>query len=123
MSSKASNVRSKRKPTEAPVVSSDAQNRKASKARRVSTDALSSNVVVVPPKTTGHASIANAASASIAGQEMSIGSIGALIQDLNHSNNAQVNAALDALYLNLGSDENKCEKLVQWEAVMLLFSL
>jgi hypothetical protein len=116
MSSKASSVR-KRKPAVAvdAVVSSDAQNRKESKARRVSTDALillSNYVVVVPPKTTGHASIANAASASTAGQEMSMERIGALIQDLNHYNNAQVNAALDALYLNLGSDKKKCEKIV-----------
>jgi hypothetical protein len=111
MSSKASNVR-KRKPAEAPeaaVVISDDQNPKESKARRVSTDASASNVVA-PPKATGNASIANAPSVADAGQEMSLERIGALIQDLFRSNNIKVNAALDALNVNLL--QNKCEKIV-----------
>jgi hypothetical protein len=111
MSSKASNFH-KRKPAEAPeaVVSSDDQNPKESKARRVSTGASASNVVA-PYKTTGNAFIANAPSVSDDGQEMSLDRIGVLIQDLFQSDNMDVGAALDALDLDLGEDENKCKKI------------
>jgi hypothetical protein len=51
-------------------------------------------------------------SPSVAKQEDSIESYGALIKDLYHSDNAKVNAALDALSLDLDEDfAKKCDKI------------
>jgi hypothetical protein len=104
----------KRKPTKIPdlVYSNDGgQNRKETKARRVSGDA-SVPKAVASPKTTGHVFIATAASTSDVEQEVSLERIGALIQDLFHSDNAKVNTALDALNLDLLTDKTKCETIV-----------
>jgi hypothetical protein len=58
--------------------------------------------------------IANTAFAATKGEE-SIQSIGKLIQDLFHSDNAKVNAALEALFLDLDVDldenKKKCENI------------
>jgi hypothetical protein len=44
-------------------------------------------------------------------QEDSIESIGQMIQDLFHSDNAKVNTALDALKVDLNKDKEKCSKI------------
>jgi hypothetical protein len=118
MSSEATNDR-KRKPSaepEAPVVSSQDQNTRDSKSRQASTDASASNVASAQTTAlaideTGVAT-ANAASVSDFEQEESMQSIGALIQDLFHSDKAKVNVTLKALLLNLTKDKNKCHKIV-----------
>jgi hypothetical protein len=48
-----------------------------------------------------------------------------LIQDLHHSDNAKVNAGLDALNLDLGEDKKKCETFVTaggWFALVQLLN-
>jgi hypothetical protein len=114
-------------------------NEESNKARRVSTDALASTAASVQvvtlvvtekattadaasvpteeldtPVTTETANTANTAStASTATEhEEAIQSIGKMIQDLFHSDNDNVNAALDTLYLGLDKDKKKCESLV-----------
>jgi hypothetical protein len=110
MSTEAVNAR-KRKPTEVPVslINNDVQNSKESKSRRVSTDASSSTLTVASHQTTDQSSAANATSATIATPESSMESIGQMIQDLIHSNNAKVIAALFALDWDINSVENDCE--------------
>jgi hypothetical protein len=105
MFSRAKNARKRKQAAEETeaVISSD-DDQKKRKARRVSI--LASNAA--SHQTTGGASVANTASAE---QEDSIESIGTLIQDLAFSNNAKVDAALDALKLNLDKDKKKCDKI------------
>jgi hypothetical protein len=92
------------------VVSSDGQSK--SKARRVSTDAQEATHAVASCQTTEDASTAaTGASTPIVRPEDSIISIGALIQDLFHSDNAKVKAALNALNLDLKDDKNNCDKM------------
>jgi hypothetical protein len=53
----------------------------------------------------------NTASVSDSREEESMQNIGKLIQDLFHSDNAKVNAALDALVRDLRDDKKRCEKI------------
>lgn len=120
----------KRKPTKLPeIVSSndrDGQNLKDTNTRfsRMSTNAF------VSPETAGpviaeRTSVANSACLSDAEQEASMQRIGKLVQDLFHSDNVKVNAALDALYLNLSIDEDKkkCENIVTTGGCIALVQL
>jgi hypothetical protein len=127
----------KRKPTAEPEavglvsLSQDQNdNTRDSKARRVSTDSsvfsvASTHTTALVKSESGvetangvsvsdaeHDATANAASVSAAEQEESMQSIGAWIQDLFHSDNVKVDAALYDLYLNLDKDNRKCEIIV-----------
>jgi hypothetical protein len=94
MSSKDTNYRKpKRKATEVPEVVVNSSN----------TDA---------PVETKAASTANAAFVSAVDRKESLESIGALMQDLCYSDNAKVDATLDALLLNHVLNKKKCEKIV-----------
>jgi hypothetical protein len=90
----------KRKPTSIPDTVSSSDN---NKARRVST------------ANAWHPSASTAASlqidTAVARPEDSYESIGQMIQDLSHSDIVQVNAALDALNLDLKDDKKKCTKI------------
>jgi hypothetical protein len=108
------NARKRKQTAENPevVVSSDDDQNK-SKARRVSTDAVASTATaatlqVDTPVASEEVTAANAASIEHAETYKSIGK---MIQDLAHSDNAKVNAALDALFLDLDNDKKKCEKI------------
>jgi hypothetical protein len=113
----------KRKPTAEPEavglvsLSQDQNdNTRDSKARRVSTDSsvfsvASTHTTALVKIEPGVASV-NAASVPDAEQEESMQSIGAWIQDLFHSDNVKVDAALYDLYLNLDKDNRKCEIIV-----------
>jgi hypothetical protein len=102
MSSKPSSDR-KRNPAKMPETASstNGQNPKASKARRVSTDPSASNAASLQVNTL------------VIKQEESIESIGSLIQDMFDcdNDNGQANAALDALNLDLKRDKRKCDKI------------
>jgi hypothetical protein len=117
MSSKPPASDRKRKPTTIPdtVSSNNGRNPKERKARRVSaTNASASTAAflqVDTPVVTENAATVNTASAATE-DEVSIASIGKMIQDLFDSDNAKVNAALDALFKDLGEDEKKRESLV-----------
>jgi hypothetical protein len=52
---------------------------------------------------------ANPASATTTQEDDSMENIGALIQDLFHSDNAKVNAALDVLEPDIGGEGKRCE--------------
>jgi hypothetical protein len=111
MPSEVLNARKRKITTEEPeAVVSSTDDQSNSKARRVSTDAHAS--AVTSHTTTEEASIANAASASDVERSDSVENIGALIQDLFHSDNAKVRAALYALDLDLEKDKNKCDIFV-----------
>jgi hypothetical protein len=108
----ASTSTGKRKPTEEPdaVVSNsnnckDQRKSSKSKTRRVSTDAS------VSTATSQQTTEAISEAASVAQQDDSIISIGALVRDLFCSDHFKVNAALDALNLDLGKDKKKCDKI------------
>ncbi len=124
MSTEASST-SKRKPTEEleAIVSSDNygdDDQSKSKARRVSTDA-SASTNGVPVITEATSASEEGEAASNAQQDESIISIGALVQDLLHSDDAKFNAALDALNLDLGEDK-KGKALSMLEDILPLFS-
>jgi hypothetical protein len=113
MPSEILNARNKRKTTtevpEEVVSSTDDQSN--SKARRVSTDASAStnaNALLTAVVTTSTAT-ANDTFASNSERSESIESIAALIQDLLHSDNAKVKAALLALDLDLEKEKKKCD--------------
>jgi hypothetical protein len=110
MSIEASSTR-KRKPTEEPeeVVSSYVPSK--SEARRVSTDASVSTYASPVILTEASSDSEQGGSALNAQQDESMVSIGTLIQDLLHSDNAKVYAALDALDLALDDDKKKCENI------------
>jgi hypothetical protein len=94
------------------AVSSDDQS--VSKARRVSTDAQASTLASDETNegATAAKANANAASDTTATQEdESMEIIGALIQDLSHSDNAKVNAALYALSLDIDKDKKKSKNI------------
>jgi hypothetical protein len=117
MSSNNANDR-KRKPTMIPetVSSNDERNPKegSKKARRASTNApvsTAASLQVDTPVATENAATATTVPSAAEKQEEAIESIGVLIQDLFHSDNAKVNAALDTLYLDLYIDKNKCENI------------
>jgi hypothetical protein len=107
----------KRKTTEVPeaVVSNEGKGPKEKKARRVSTNASARNVASsnadAPVQSEAGVATANAASASNAEQGVSWEIVGALIQDLSHSDNTTVNAALDALCVGMNLD-GKSDKIV-----------
>jgi hypothetical protein len=110
MSTEAASNR-KRKPTEESeaVVSSDDDRRKI-KARRVSTDtsaSASSKLMIAE----GASDSEQSESASNAQQDESMASIGKMIQDLFHSDNAKVGATFAALNLDLVKDKKKCDKI------------
>jgi hypothetical protein len=113
----------KRKSMEEPekVASSNSEEIK-SKARRVSTDTTVPSIVsttstIASHQTPGESSVlalANTTSASstIAAPNSLMEIIGALIQDLAHSDNARVNVALDVLNLDFMRDKKKRESLI-----------
>ena len=109
MSSNDANKR-KRKPTAIPetVSNNDDQNPKERKARRVSTsNALASSTVALrvdTPAMTEDAVAANALSTATEDEEP-IQSVGKIIQDLFHTDNAKINAALAALNLDFIKDK------------------
>ncbi len=97
------------------VVSSSDDDQNKRKDGRVSTNASAApatSLHVDTPVTTEKANTTNTASAITARHEEWIQSIGKLIQDLFHSDNAKVNAALDALDLDFIKDKKNCESLV-----------
>jgi hypothetical protein len=56
-------------------------------------------------------------------EEESLEGVGKLIQDLFHSDNAKVNAALDALKLDLSKDKEKCDTFTVWGGCAALVHL
>jgi hypothetical protein len=97
--------------------SNDDDDQSKSKARRVSTDAQEATYAVASHETneetpTANANATTASSTPIATPETSLESAGALIQDLLHSDNAKVNAALQGLNLDSMKDEKKREFFV-----------
>ncbi len=117
MASLSENTRKRKQTTTGPeiVVSSDDDQSK-SKARRVSTDASASIAPLLQvdtPVVTEEATAADTASAATVNHEESIQSIGKMIQDLFHSDNAKVNAALDALCLDLVDEDKKKRENIQ----------
>jgi hypothetical protein len=120
MSSDHANDR-KRNPIDIPETASsdDGQNPKegSKKARRLSKNLSESTPASLPvdtPEVTENATTTKAAS---------IESIGALIQDLFCSDNAKINAALDALDLDLEKDKEKCDILVTAGGCLALVQL
>jgi hypothetical protein len=115
MSSTDANDR-KRKPTKTPdsVSSNDGQipNEESNKARRVSTSASASNTASLQVDTSAATEKANTANTASTEHAESIQSVGALIQDLFCSDNDKVDAAFDALFLDLDKDKNKRESFV-----------
>jgi hypothetical protein len=113
----------KRKPTTIPDTVSS--NEDSKKIRRVSMRASASNAASVrvdTPVVTEEATTANTASATTVNHEESIQTIGKMIQDLFCSDNAKVNATLDALHLN-NEDKKKCESLVTAGGCLALVQL
>jgi hypothetical protein len=118
MSSKTASDR-KRKSTKIPETDSSADDdpnpkEASNKARKVSTNAsvsTSTALQVGKSVATEDAAVANTASAATE-EEESIQSVGKMIQDLAHSDNAKVNALLDALDQDLDEDKIKCESFV-----------
>jgi hypothetical protein len=111
MSSEATSDR-KRKPTPEAVGSIDDQSSR--KAHRASANASASPNVTLMVKTVAASVSEQGESVSVSDatqEDESMESIGKLIQDLFHSDNAKVNAALVALDLDLIENENKCEKI------------
>jgi hypothetical protein len=111
MTSIIENARKRKQTAEKPeaVVSSD-DGQSKSKARRVSSDTLASTVAslqVDTPLVTENATTANTAK-----QDVSIESIGKMVQDLFDSDNAKVDAALTTLLQDFDEDKNKCKDLV-----------
>jgi hypothetical protein len=102
MTSRTENARKRKQTTTIPevLVSSDESK---NKARRVSTSAAAPTAAAL--QTTEAASVANTAPTE------SIDSIGKTIQDLLHSDNAKVHAALDALDLAFIKDKKKCDEI------------
>jgi hypothetical protein len=56
-------------------------------------------------------------------EEDSLEGVEKLIQDLAHSDNAKVNAALDALSVDLGKDKEKCDTVTVWGGCAALVHL
>ena len=101
------------------VASSNNNEESTSKARRVSTDTSDTfdtsvpSVVSTTGTTTSLLAAANVTSSTSAAPESSrMEIIGALIQDLAHSDNARVNEALDVFSLEFMKDKKKRESLV-----------
>jgi hypothetical protein len=113
MPPKAAIIRKRKQSTveepDAVVSNSNDDDQSKRKARRVSTDAQ--EATVASDETTEEAPTANATAASTE-HEVSIQSIGALVQDLFQSDNAKINATLAALFLDLDNDKKKCESFV-----------
>jgi hypothetical protein len=110
MTSTTENALKRKETAEKPeaVVSNDQNKRKA---RRVSTDDSPSNATFLQFNTPVVSEKAAAANTAFTEHIESIYSIGKMIKDLSHSDNAKVNAILDALFLNLGKDKKKCDKI------------
>lgn len=68
------------------------------------------NMQVDTPVATEKVTAANSASAAIEDEE-SIENIGQMIQDLAHTDNAEVSDTLDALKLDLKEGKKKCDKI------------
>jgi hypothetical protein len=126
MTSRAENAR-KRKQTwtfQDGLVSSD-DGQINSKARRVSTDAsalATASLQVDTPVASEEVTAANAASAVTEDEGLNQ-SIGKMIQDLAHSNNAKVKAALVALDLDFMADKKKRESFVTAGGCFVLVQL
>jgi hypothetical protein len=83
-----------------------------SKARRVSTDVQEASHAVASHQTAEEVPVAATVASTItAAPEDSMESIGQFIQDLFHSDKVKVRAALAALNLDLGKDNNKSDKI------------
>jgi hypothetical protein len=78
----------------------------------VSTDASASTSANAPVRAVATATADNASASDVERNE-SIESIGALIQDLFHSDNAKVDDTLDALAQHLEGDKEKCDIFVK----------
>jgi hypothetical protein len=124
----------KRKPTEElELVISNSDNcdddddhSSKSKARRVSTDAQ--EATATSHQTTEEAPVvatatATAASTTIATPRNTLESVGQMIQDLFHSDNAKVNAALDALCVDLDKKRMKYKNIRDVGGCFALFHL
>jgi hypothetical protein len=117
MSSKPASDR-KRKPTKIPKTPSSCDDwnpkEESNKVRRVSTNASKSIAALLqvdtPVATEEVTTTVNTASTA-ANHEEFIDSIGKRIRYLAHTHNAEVNAALDALNLDLKEDKKKCDKM------------
>jgi hypothetical protein len=104
----------KRKPTTMPDTVSSKKESKKIRIRRVSTRASTSDAAslqVDTPAVTEKANTSSTTSSTTVNHEESIQTIGKMIQDLFCSDNAKVNATLDALHLD-NEDIKKCESLV-----------
>jgi hypothetical protein len=120
MSTEAASTR-KRKPTaeepEVDVLSNSVDDIPSkSKARRVSTDASTASTHATAAATSHQTTaeevpVVNAASTTLAAPDSSLESIGQMIQDLFHSDNARVNAALYALIVDLDKNKKKCDNI------------
>jgi hypothetical protein len=127
MSSNDANKR-KRKPTTIPetVSSNDDQNPKEGKCRRVSTtNALASTAALLQvdtPATPDNVTAVNAVSTATKDDE-SIRSVGKVVEDLCLSDNAIVNAALDALSYDFMKDKKKRESFVTAGGCLALVQL
>jgi hypothetical protein len=109
MTSEATSDR-KRKPTPEAVGSIDNQSNR--KAHRTSANAFTSPNATLMLRTVAASVSEQGESVSDAAQEEeSMESIGKLIQDLFHSDNAKVNAALVSLDRDLMENGNKCDKI------------
>jgi hypothetical protein len=102
-----------------------------SKARRVSTDSSDSSVPSVVSTTSTTASLSAVAvavandvtSSTIVAPKSRMEIIGALIQDLAHSDNARVNVALDVLNMEFMKDKKKRESFVTAGGCLALVNL
>jgi hypothetical protein len=106
MSSTSASDRKRKPPAEVPEAVVSIDNQSKSKARRVSTDASASLDANSPVRAVA-TSTADTASASDVERSESMESVGASIQDLFHSDNVKVKAALDALYQDLHENEKR----------------
>jgi hypothetical protein len=128
MTSRTENARKRKQTTEKPeaVSSSSDDGQSKSKARRVSSDTLTSTVAILQvdtPVVAENTTTANTATAAAPKQDVSIESIGALIQDMFDSDTAKVNAALDALNQDLDEDKEKWETVIVWGGCLALLQL
>jgi hypothetical protein len=127
MTSRTENAQKRKQTAEKPevIVSSSDDDQSKRKARRVSTNDSASKAVslqVDTPVAIEKATVAIATSTVTEDEESIQISIGKMIQDLFHSDNAKVNAAIDALSLNLDKDKKNATRFKRWEAALPLFS-
>jgi hypothetical protein len=116
MSSKDASHRKRKPPQHSdPFSDTDERTPKNSKARKMSLDAspsTSASLQIDTPAATEEATTVNSAAATTTEDDDVIKRIGKMIQDLAHSDNAKVNAALDALFLGLAEkDKKQCDNI------------